>query len=198
MLRLYDAARCPYAARVRIVLAEKRLPYDRVEIDLDDRPAWLYHKNPAGRVPVLEEDGGFVLSESRVIAEYLDERFPEPALMPADPRGRALVRLALERFDGLADPYYDLLWRRADDAGARLSAALARLSETLDERPYLAGSAYTLADVAYVPWILRAENRLGVDVRAHRGLAAWLRRVEERPAVAQEVAVLRPSGSRAA
>jgi glutathione S-transferase len=198
VLTLYDAARCPYAARVRITLAEKRLSYDRVEIDLADRPAWLYRKNPAGRVPVLEDEGGFVLAESRVIIEYLDERFPEPALMPADPGGRALVRLALERFDALADPYYDLLRGRAGDAGARLEAALARLSETLDERAYLAGSAYTLADVAYVPWILRAKSRLGLDVRSHPGLAAWLARVEERPAVAQEVALLGLAGSRAA
>jgi glutathione S-transferase len=190
VLRLYDAARCPYAARVRIALAEKRLAYDRVEIDLDDRPAWLYDKNPTGRVPVLEEEGGLVLPESRVILEYLDERFPEPALMPPDPAGRAGVRLVLERFDRLADPYYDVLWRRADDAGARLDAALVRLGESLDREPYLAGATYTVADVAYVPWILRAEGRLGIDVRAHPGLAAWLARLEERPAVAEEVALV--------
>jgi len=82
---LYDAARCPYCARVRIVLAEKGLGYETVEIDLSDRPAWLYAKNPSGRVPVLEEDGGFVLPESLVIMEYLDERFPEPPFWPADP-----------------------------------------------------------------------------------------------------------------
>jgi glutathione S-transferase len=198
VLTLYDAARCPYAARVRIVLAEKGLPYDSVEIDLADRPAWLYRKNPAGRVPVLEDDGGLLLAESRVIVEYLDERFPEPALMPGDPAGRALVRLALERFDRLADPYYDVLWRRAPDGDARLESALARLGESLEEQPYLAGATYTLADVAYVPWILRAESRLGVDVRAHPGVAAWLARVEERPAVAQEVALLGVVGSRAA
>ncbi len=190
MLRLYDAARCPYAARVRIVLAEKRLAYERVEIDLDDRPAWLYDKNPTGRVPVLEEDGGLVLPESRVILEYLDERFPEPALVPPDPAGRARVRLALERFDELADPYYDVLWRRADDAGPRLEAELARLGESLEAEPYLAGATYTLADVAYLPWILRAETRLGVDVRAQPGLAAWLGRLEGRPAVAEEAAVV--------
>ena len=58
---LYDAARCPYCARARIVLAEKGLGYETVEIDLSDRPAWIYAKNPSGTVPVLEEDGGFVL-----------------------------------------------------------------------------------------------------------------------------------------
>ena len=52
MITLYDAARCPYCARVRIALAEKRVPFEPVAIDLSDRPGWIYEKNPAGRVPV--------------------------------------------------------------------------------------------------------------------------------------------------
>ena len=69
--------------------SSERLAYDAVEIDLGDRPAWLYEKNPLGKVPVLEEDGGLVLPESLVIMEYLEERYPEPALWPADPAERA-------------------------------------------------------------------------------------------------------------
>ena len=65
MTTLYTAERCPYAARARITLAEKGLDYDAVEIDLGDRPAWLYEKNPLGRVPVYEEDGGFVRPSPR-------------------------------------------------------------------------------------------------------------------------------------
>ena len=59
-----------------------------VEVDLSDRPAWIYEKNPTGRVPVIEEDG-WVLPESVVIMEYLEERYPEPALLAADPADRA-------------------------------------------------------------------------------------------------------------
>jgi glutathione S-transferase len=84
VITLYDAARCPYCARVRIALAEKGIAYEPVEIDLSNRPAWLYEKNPAGRVPVLEEDT-LILPESVVIMEYLEERYPEPALLPPDP-----------------------------------------------------------------------------------------------------------------
>ncbi len=80
-MRLVDAARCPYCARVRLALAEKAVAYEKVEIDLRNRPGWLYELNPAGKVPVL--DDGFALPESAVIMEYLDERFPEPALLPA-------------------------------------------------------------------------------------------------------------------
>ena len=94
MITLYDADRCPYCARVRIVLAEKGIEYETVAIDLSDRPAWLYEKNPLGKVPVLEEDA-FVLPESAVIMEYLEERYPEPALLPADPAARALARLRI-------------------------------------------------------------------------------------------------------
>ena len=91
-LDLYDAPRCPYCARARIALAEKGVEFETVEVDLSDRPAWLYEKNPTGRVPVLEEDGR-PLPESAVIMEFLEERYPEPALLPADPADRAAVRL---------------------------------------------------------------------------------------------------------
>lgn len=98
MITLYDAARCPYCARIRIVLAEKGIPDDPFEIDLRKRPAWLYEKNPSGKVPVLEEDG-WVLPESAVIAEFLNERCPEPPLWPEDPGERAAGRLRVLRFD---------------------------------------------------------------------------------------------------
>jgi glutathione S-transferase len=188
MLTLYDAPRCPFAARVRLVLAEKGVPYETVEIDLDDRPAWLYEKNPAGRVPVLEEEG-FVLAESCVIAEYLDERFPEPALMPADPADRALVRLAIERFDAVSDPYYDFRSERSKEAEERFHEALGSLDELLRRHPYVAGHEYSLADLMYVPWLLRAES-MGVDLRRHGALADWLGRLGERLAVRAEIDLL--------
>ncbi len=198
MLTLYDAARCPYCARVRIVLREKGVDYEPVEIDLESRPAWLYAKNPNGRVPVLVGDGGLVLPESRVIMEYLDERFPEPALMPADPAERALVRLAFERFGETAGPYYDALRSGPGRSLERLVGELARLDGQLASAPYLAGGTYTLADAAYVPWILRAEARLGVEVRVFPSLASWLGRLEERPAVAPEIELARLARTHAA
>ena len=107
MITLYDADRCPYCARVRITLAEKGVAYETVAVDLDDRPAWIYEKNPLGRVPVLEEDA-FVLPESAVIDEYLEERYPEPALWPAGAAERAFGRLLVVRCDQLSKPYYGL------------------------------------------------------------------------------------------
>ena len=187
-LVLYDAPRCPYAARVRIVLAEKGVEVDVVEIDLSDRPDWLYEKNPKGRVPVLEEDDR-PLAESAVLMEFLEERYPEPALLPPDPADRAAVRLLIFRADELTDPYYAL--RRGED-GAReqFDAALGRLDGLLGEQPYLSGAEYGLADIALVPWVLRAREMLGVEVDGFPSLADWLARLEQRPAIASEVGVV--------
>jgi glutathione S-transferase len=183
-LTLYTAARCPYAARVRIVLAEKRLAYESVEIDLGDRPAFMYEKNPTGTVPVLEHDDGFVLPESRAIMEYLEECHPDPPLLPGGLRERAQVRVALDRFDRLSSAYY--AWRGRRGPAETLQRQLELLDERLAAGPYLVGGEPTLADVGYVPWILRAE-RLGVPVRRLEGIAAWLERLVERPSVAAEM-----------
>jgi glutathione S-transferase len=188
VITLYDADRCPYCARVRIILAEKGIEYETVEIDLGDRPAWIYEKNPLGRVPILEEDA-FVLAESAVIDEYLEERYPEPPLWPADPAERALGRLLVFRFDELSKPYYAL---RREEAGARerLDRALAWLDALLDAQTFLSGREYGLADIAYVPWILRARDRMGVELESFPALAGWAERLAERPAVAAELDVV--------
>ena len=188
MFTLYDADRCPYCARVRIVLAEKGLEHETVVVDLDDRPAWIYEKNPLGRVPVLEEDA-FVLPESVVINEYLEERYPEPPLWPADPAERANGRLLVERFGQLSRPYYAL--RRGDEeARGRLGDELAKLDSVLAGSPFLSGRQFGIADAAYLPWIIRAQTMLGVDLDQYAALAEWVARTGERPSVAAETALL--------
>jgi glutathione S-transferase len=174
VITLYDAERCPYCARVRIVLAEKGIEHEVVAIDLSDRPAWLYEKNPLGKVPVIEEVA-FVLPESAVIMEYLEERYPEPALFPADPAARALARLQVERFDDLlGDDYYAA--RRGDPN--RLEERLAALE--------LGHQAFV--DIAYLPWVVRARHLLGIELPAH--LDAWLEGASQRPAVAVELDIV--------
>ena len=188
MIALYDADRCPYCARTRIALAEKRVEHETVQIDLDDRPSWIYEKNPLGRVPVLEDDA-FVLPESAVINEYLEERYPEPPLWPADAAERAFGRLLVFRFDQLSKPYYALR-REQEGARERLDAELAKLNAVLDAQPYLSGREYGLADIAYVPWIVRARDRMDVELRSFGALDGWLERLSERPAIAAELDVV--------
>ncbi|HJU35840.1 MAG TPA: glutathione S-transferase family protein [Gaiellaceae bacterium] len=188
MITLYNAARCPYAARARIVLAEKRIEFEVVEIDLSDRPAWLYEKNPAGRVPVLEEDD-LLLPESAVIMEFLEERYPEPPLLPSDPADRAFARLVVFRDHDLTDPYYAL---RRGEEGAReeLDAALGRYDSMLAGRSYLGGMEFGLADIALVPWFLRARDMLGVELDGFPALVDWLARLEQRPSIAAEAGIV--------
>jgi len=188
MLTMYDAARCPYCARARIALAEKDIEFESFEIDLGDRPQWIYAKNPTGRVPVIEEDA-WILPESSVIMEYLEERYPEPPLLPPDPADRALARVWIFRHDDFTKPYYAL--RRGEDGAAELfDEQLAKLDAALERQPWLTGAEYGLADIAYVPWVLRARDMLGVSLDEFPAVRSWLDRLEERPAVAREVDVV--------
>ena len=193
MPTLFDAPRCPYCARVRIVLAEKSISYETAVVDLDARPDWIRETNPPdGRVPVLAEDDETLIPESRVIMQYLEETTPEPALMPDDALGRAAVGVWLERFDArLGGPYYRA---RRDASGPAELEELARSLEfvgrSANRGGFLAGPAFSLADIGYVPWVLRAEMRFPLDVRAVPGIGSWLERLEERPAIAAESAVV--------
>jgi glutathione S-transferase len=188
VITLYDADRCPYCARTRIVLAEKGVDYETVVVDLDDRPAWIYEKNPVGRVPVIEEDT-FVLAESAVINEYLNERYPDPPLLPVDPGARALARMRIFRFDELSRPYYAVR-REEEGARERLDAQLGKLDALLEAQPFLTGPDFGLADVAYVPWILRGRDRMGVELTAFPALSEWVERLSQRPSIASEIDVV--------
>jgi glutaredoxin len=173
-VKLYDAARCPFCARVRIALAEKGFDYERVEIDLGSRPDWIYELNPTGKVPVL--DDGFVLPESAVIMEYLDDRYPEQPLLPADPKSRALARKWVFRFDDLlGDDYY--AYRRGEGNA---------LAERLERLP-VGDSLFV--DVAFVPWVIRAKEMLAVTLPER--LESWLAQLAGRPSVAAEIEVVR-------
>ena len=174
-MRLIDAARCPYCARVRIALHEKGVDFETVEVDLANRPSWLVELNPPqGRVPVL--DDGLTLPESEVIMGYLEDRYPEPALLPADAIGRAQARLLVHRFDdALGDDYY--AFRRGEPN---------QLAEKLEELE-VGQSLY--ADIAYMPWVIRARELLGVTLPGR--LNAWLDQLAQRPSVARELEVVR-------
>ena len=173
-MKLYDAPRCPYCARVRIALDEKEIEPERVEVDLSDRPDWIVELNPPkGRVPVL--DDGFVLPESEVIMAYLEELQPEPALLPAGLAERAEARLLVQRFDDLLGRDY-YAYRRGDDN---------ELARRLEELP-VGRSLYS--DIAFVPWVLRARDMLQVELPER--VARWLAELERRPSVSAEAAIV--------
>jgi glutathione S-transferase len=169
-VKLIDAPRCPYCARIRIVLAEKRIAYECVEVDLQNRPDWLYELNPSGRVPVL--DDGFVLPESPVIMRYLDDRYADPPLLPDAPAARALAHLIVFRFDDyLGDDYYAVRRGAPNDLTGKLNAL--EVGQSL------------FVDIAYAPWVIRARDMLGVDLPPR--LEEWLAELTKRPSIAAEV-----------
>jgi len=173
-LRLIDAPACPYCARVRIALAEKGIAHEVVQIDLKQRPLWLYELNATGRVPVL--DDGFPLPESDVIMAYLEELQPDSPLLPSDPPGRARARLLVRRFDDLLGRDY-YAFRRGD------ANELAERLEALEVEQSL------FADIAYLPWVIRAREMLGLDLP--RRLEDWLDLSADRPSVAAEIELVR-------
>ena len=192
-LRLISHKLCPYVQRAAIVAAEKHIDFERVDIDLANKPDWFLEISPTGKVPVLEvteADGDVhILFESAVIAEYLDE-ISGNSLLPADPLRRARERAWVEYASAtLAD--ISRLYAVTDAAGfeAAVGAIEARF-ETLAREikgPFFAGNRFGLVDAAFAPvfrYLDVFERALGFSL-ADRGpkIAAWSRELMTRPSV---------------
>jgi len=158
---LYSVPICPHSHRVRIVLVEKDISVEIVDVDPDDKPEDLIHINPYNSIPTLV-DRDLVLYDSRVIVEYLDERFPHPPLMPVDPVSRARSRLALFRIE---NDWYSLLQaiqsndsRRADKARTLLRDSLVASAEVFAAKPFFLSDEFTLVDASIAPILWRLEH----------------------------------------
>jgi glutathione S-transferase len=181
---------CPYVQRAAIVLAEKNVPFERIDIDLANKPDWFLALSPLGKVPVLvvEQDGREqVLFESAVIAEYLDETL-EPRLHPADPLDKARHRAWIEFASALLADFYGLYAGDEATFETRLKAIaikLDRLEAELGDGPFFAGEAFSLADAAFAPALRYFEvfDRVLGDrfFEARPKLAAWRRGLAGRP-----------------
>lgn len=197
MLELYDSAECPFCQKVRIVLAEKDLSYNKINVDLDAgeqrRPEFL-RLNPFGKVPVLRDEEA-VIYDSTIIDEYLEDEYPHPPLMPTDSWQRARVRILEDLADNvflypagvileaMAKPAEERAADRVKQAQAQISWCLATLDRELAGKKFLGGEIFSLADAAFAPRIAIIEA-LGVAVDpAWTDLAAWLERLRERPSV---------------
>jgi len=193
---LYDAVPSSNSDRTKIALHEKGLAYERVTLNLakkdQKRPEFL-KLNPYGKVPVLDDDGK-VLFESCIINEYLDEKYPDPPLMPKDPyqrgRGRVLVDYGLNY---MHEPYWALRGEMLKQESERNAAvveekrqALRHLMQYLEaalaDQPYFLG-AMSLTDIDLLPRFLRMESYGALPTAALPRLSAWLQRMKERPSV---------------
>jgi glutathione S-transferase len=158
-LKLYTFKLCPFAHRVRIALTEKGLNYEQIEIDLKNKPADFTKISPLGRVPFLVH-GTNKVWESAVILEYLEDAFPDAALMPEDPADRAKVRLWIDFANArLFAATHRLIFTTDEAARQQLTAEMVEGVRILEREgmrngqgPYLLGAQFTLADVALYPW----------------------------------------------
>ncbi len=158
VMTLYSGSNDPYSHRARIVLAEKNVTYEVKEIEQGDLPEDLIDLNPYNSVPTLA-DRDLVLYDSRVVMEYLDERFPHPPLMPVDPVSRARSRLMLHRIDH--DWYVLLDDLISEDSSKRESAqkefknSLASVAPIFEAKPYFMSDDFTLVDCSIAPLLWR-------------------------------------------
>lgn len=182
MIKLYSNPNTPDSHRTRIVLAEKELPGEIIDVEDGEIPQALLDLNPAGKLPTLE-DRNTILFESSVINEYLDERYPHPPLKPGSPAERAQMRLAVLRIEQELYPLYEdfVVARKKADAKAKLCDYLEALDTYMARQNYFVGEHYTLADVSMATILWRL-SPMGVDTSKWANLEAYMDRLFERPA----------------
>lgn len=143
VMTLFSDPVCPYCHRVRMVLAEKGIAVDVVDVDAHALPDEVMDFNPYGTVPTFV-DRDLRLYESRIIMEYLDERFPHPPLLPVDPVSRASARLFMYRVD---HDWYSLMGRILKGSGDDVVQARKELRESLIvSAPIFAAHTFFMSD----------------------------------------------------
>ncbi|GIU06857.1 stringent starvation protein A [Shewanella sp. c952] len=182
IMTLYSGADDLYSHQVRIVLAEKGVTVDVLQVDPDEIPEDLIELNPYNTVPTLV-DRELVLYNSRIIMEYLDERFPHPPLMPVYPVSRGQTRLWMHRIE---EDWYALVERirkgdRAEAARKELTESLTAIAPIFGEVPYFMSEEFGLADCYLGPLLWRLPV-LGIELdnRAAKDIKAYMTRLFDR------------------
>lgn len=198
MVRLFHVPLSPFCRKVRLSLAEKRIEVELIEERYWEQDPDFMRRNPAGKVPVLKLDQGF-MSESAAICEYLEEAYPEPALMPRSIEGRYETRRLVAWFD---DKFHNevtskLLYERVNKklmktgypdsanvkAGARaIKYHLDYIGYLLEQRRWLAGDSLTLADFAAAAHLSSLDYICDVDWNRNANVKDWYAKIKSRPA----------------
>jgi glutathione S-transferase len=192
-MKLVGTKPSPYVRKVRVILAERNLPFEFVEESAWSADTAVTRYNPLTKVPALVIDGGESIYDSAVIAEYLDA-ISGSALLPAGAAERALVRRDEALGDGIADAGITVRLERGREAARQDAAWIARhmdkvnsgvaaVARTLDAKQYLGGSQPNLGDIACACALFWVEFRMP-ELRwrdAHPNLKGWAERMESRP-----------------
>lgn len=188
MMKLYSGSVDPFSHRCRIVLFEKGMDFEVIDVDLANKTEDLAVLNPYGSVPVLVERD-LVLSEANIINEYIDERFPHPQLMPADPVMRARARLFLYSFE--KDLFSHIEGLESTDEVAVNKARktvrdnLTQIVPIFSKQAYLLGDEYSMLDVAITPLLWRL-GHYGIEMPNQAApLLKYAERLFSRPLYAE-------------
>jgi glutathione S-transferase len=198
MIKLYHFPQSTNSRKVRIVLIEKGLEFERILVDLGkkEQKAPEYLKiHPYGQVPALDDDG-FIVYDSTIINEYLEDEYPYPALLPADSEGKARARMLEDLRDNFFNPYFveiiheirfkpedqrDL--KLIDHAKGEITKCFDRIEKELEGQEHLAGT-FSIADIAFMPnFDLLERFKIPVNSRYQR-MTAWINRLKARPSYA--------------
>ncbi len=179
MMTLYSGTTDPFSQRCRIVLYEKGMEdFQVIDVDIYNKPEDLAAINPYNMVPVLVERD-LVLSESNIINEYIDERFPHPQLMPADPVMRARARLFLHRFENEMFSHIQLIetgtQKVAEKSRQALRDNLTQIAPIFAKQKYMLNEEYSMLDVAIAPLLWRLEH---YDIQLGREAAPLMKYAE--------------------
>jgi stringent starvation protein A len=186
-MAFFSDARDHYCHRVRMVLAEKGVTVEVIDIDPNNKPEELGEVNPYNSLPTLL-DRDLVLYEANVIMEYLDERFPHPPLLPVYPVQRALSRLWISRIDKEWSTKMDVLMTGKgretllDKARKELRESLLAVAPIFNERPFFMNDEFSLVDCCVVPLLWRLKE---VDIvlpeRTAKPMLKYMNTMFERP-----------------
>ena len=185
-MTFFSDASSHYSHRVRIVLAEKGVTVDIIDVDPDNLPEEVSELNPYNSLPTLV-DRDLALYESKVMMEYLDERFPHPPLLPVYPVARGESRQFIYRIERdrcrLVDEIQNGPQKSQDKARKDLRDSLLTIAPIFAEKPFFMNDEFTLVDCCLAPILWRLEQ-LGIDMpqtRQSKPLLDYMARLFERP-----------------
>ncbi|XP_054840182.1 glutathione S-transferase omega-1 isoform X2 [Eublepharis macularius] len=190
-IRLYSMRHCPFAQRTRLVLKAKGIDHEIININLKNKPDWIFEKNPVGLVPVLETSKGQLIYESPITCEYLDEAYTGKKLYPEDPYEKAYQKMLLELFSKLPSLCHKYIFatRSGEDTSAlkeECSEKLLKLEEILANRKikFFGGDSVSMIDYLMWPWFERLEAFQLHDCLSHTPtLKRWVEFMQLDPAV---------------
>ncbi len=197
-MKLYHFPASTNSRKVRILLIEKGLEYERIDVDLTKKeqknPEYL-KIHPFGQVPALDDDG-FIVYDSTIINEYLEDEYPHPPLLPNDSEGRARARLMEDFRDIYFTPHFVEIIHEVrkpeterdqkviQNAKETITQCFDRIERELEGRDYLAGT-FSLADISFMPNIALLEHfEFPVDPK-YKNMRAWIERLKARPSFAE-------------